>query len=669
MTGVNVGSAVQYPTNVRGQDHAGPVRPTAGARTAVRPVGYGDVVIAGGFWGARQERNRVISIPIGSRRLRDAGNLENLRLGARPGDARASYVGPVFMDSDIYKWLEAVAWELGRAHDPQLVAELAEWTAALAEAQDDDGYLNSWVQAGGDPERRYEDQAMGHELYCYGHLIQAAVAAHRAAGYPDLLAVARRAADHLVATFGPDLHPGLEGHPVVEMALVELYRETGEKAYLELARHFVLARGHGTLSGHGRGPMYYCDRVPAEEATHIEGHAVRALYFASGVADVAIELPAPDAERLDEAQRRIWQDMVATRMYLTGGVGSRWDGEAFGDAFELPPDRAYCETCAAVATVQWSWRRLMATGEPRYADLIERVLFNGFASGISLEGNEFFYVNALRVRGGAVPDDHRNPAAERHGWFTCACCPPNIMRTVAQLSGYLATHGEDSVQLQQYAGGSLRAGLAAGEVSLAVATSYPWSGRVEIEVLAAPGGEWALELRVPGWCEGARAIVHPAEGSNGAEAEPPTTGIPGTYLRLARSWAVGDRVVLELPMEVRITVADERVDAVRGCGAVEVGPLVYCFEDHDQPDGVSVDDIVLDGAHGTVSWRPDLLGGVSVVELDGGWRNEGSSLAGYRRRGARSPVTAARLTAIPYHAWANRGVRAMRVWVPLSAGV
>jgi DUF1680 family protein len=394
--------------------------------------------------------------------------------------------------------------------------------------------------------------------------------------------------------------------------------------------------------------------------------AVRALYFAAGVADVAVELPAQEAARLEEAQRRTWQDMVATRTYLTGGFGSRWDGESFGDAFELPPDRGYCETCAAIAGVQWSWRLLLATGEPRYADLIERVLFNGFASGTSLGGNEFFYVNALRVRDGAVPDDHRNPAAGRHGWFNCACCPPNIMRTIAQLSGYLATHGEDSVQLQQYAGGSVRAGLAAGEVQLAVATDYPWNGRIEIEVVAAPGGEWALELRVPGWCDGATAVVDPAEGSNGTESRFSVAGVPGTYLSLARSWAVGDRVILELPIEVRVTVADERIDAVRGCGAIEVGPLVYCFEDHDQPDGVSVDSIVLDGSHASVTWRPELLGGVAVVEVEGGWRRNGTAPFAYHRRGVRNPATATRLTAIPYHAWGNRGVPAMRVWVPLS---
>ncbi len=659
-------SAVPYTAAVGDRSPAGPVRPTPGARLAVHPVGCGDAVIAGGFWGARQERNRTVSIPIGSRHLREAGNLDNLRLGAEPGDRRAAYRGPVFMDSDIYKWLEAVGWELGRAPDPQLAAELAEWTAELAQAQDDDGYLNSWVQAGGDSARRYEDQAMGHELYCFGHLIQAAVASHRAAGYPDLLAVARRVADHLVATFGPDRDRGLEGHPVVEMALVELYRETGVQDYLALARHFVLSRGHGTISGHGRQPIYYSDRVPAEEATHLEGHAVRALYFASGVADVALELPAGDAARLEEAQRRTWQDTVARRMYLTGGVGSRWDGESFGDAFELPPDRAYCETCAAIATVQWSWRLLVATGEARYADLIERVLFNGFASGTSLEGDEFFYVNAQRVRSGAVPDDHRNPAAGRHGWFSCACCPPNVMRTIAQLSGYLATHDERALQLHQYAGGSVRAGLADGEVRLDVVSDYPWNGRVEIEVLSAPAGTWALELRVPGWCEDAVAEIHPVEGANGAGDDHGVRGVAGSYLRLERSWSAGDRVVLELPMDVRITVPDERIDAVRGCGAVEVGPLVYCFEDHDQPGGVSVDDVVIDGGNPTVTWRPDLLGGVAVVEIDGGRRDAPAADWPYRPRGAEPPVTFQRLTAIPYHAWANRGVRAMRVWVPLA---
>jgi DUF1680 family protein len=240
------------------------------------------------------------------------------------------------------------------------------------------------------------------------------------------------------------------------------------------------------------------------------------------------------------------------------------------------------------------------------------------------------------------------------------------MRTIAQLSGYLATRGEDSVALHQYAGGSLRAGLAAGEVRLAVTTDYPWNGRLEVEVLAAPGGEWALELRVPGWCEGAAATVHPAQGSNGADAEPAIAGVPGSYLRLARSWAAGDRVVLELPLDVRITVPDERIDAVRGCGAVEVGPLVYCFEDHDQPNGVSVDDIVLDGAHATVSWRPELLDGVAVVEINGGWREGAAAALPYHRQDGQIPATATRLTAIPYHAWANRGVRAMRVWVPLS---
>ena len=647
-----------------GAGHAGPVEPSAGARARVRPVGAGDAIIRDGFWGLRQERNREVSLPIGARRLREAGNLDDLHLASQPGDQRDAYRGPQFMDSDIYKWLEAVSWEIGRTEDPELVAQLREWTRAIAEAQDEDGYINSWVQASGDPGRRYQDLAMSHELYCMGHLLQAAVAAHRAAGDEELLAVARRAADHLLATFGREGDPGLDGHPVIEMALAELARETGEQAYLNLARHFVISRGRGTIAGHGREPIYYSDRVPVQQATHVEGHAVRALYLASGAADVALELPEAEAVGLDLAQDRQWEDLVATRTYLTGGFGSRWDGEAFGDAFELPPDRAYCETCAAIAAVQWSWRRLLATGEPRHADLIERILFNGFASGTSLEGDEFFYVNALRVRRDAVPDDHRNPAAGRHGWYTVACCPPNVMRTVAQLSGYLATHDDEGVQLQQYAGGAIRTDLPAGEVAFEVRTDYPWADRVEIEITAASGEPWSLDLRVPAWCNGAVATLHPA--GNGSEDR--VGGAAGAYLQLHRCWSAGDRVVLELPMAVRITRPDDRIDAVRGCAAVEVGPLVYCFEDHDQPGGVSVDEIVLTGDDPSVSWRPDLLGGVTAVEIGGGIRQAGPGALPDRSHGANSAPRPVRLTAIPYHAWANRGVRAMRVWVPLTAG-
>ncbi|HTU30999.1 MAG TPA: beta-L-arabinofuranosidase domain-containing protein [Solirubrobacteraceae bacterium] len=659
--------AERHPAPQGGTGHAGPVEPTASARARVRPVGAGDAVIHGGFWGRRQQLNRDVSLPIGARRLRDAGNLDDLRLAQQPGDHSAAYRGPRFMDSDIYKWLEAVAWELGRRPDPELSAQLHEWTGAIADAQDEDGYINSWVQASGDRSRRYRDLSMSHELYCMGHLLQAAVAAHRAAGDDELLAVARRAADHLVATFGPDADPGLDGHPVIEMALAELARETGEAEYLRLARHFVLSRGRGTIEGHGRLPIYYSDRVPVTEATHLEGHAVRALYLASGVADVALELPDADGEAaasLASSQERQWEDTVASRTYLTGGFGSRWDGEAFGDAFELPPDRAYCETCAAIAAVQWSWRRLLATGDPRHADLIERILFNGFASGTSLEGDEFFYVNALRVRAGAVADDHRNPAAGRHGWYTVACCPPNVMRTIAQLSGYLATHDDGGVQLQQYASGALAAALPGGEVTLQVTTDYPWDGRVEIEIRTAPVEEWSLDLRVPAWCDGASATVH--LGGNGGRDRVP--GEAGTYLGLRRRWAAGDRVVLQLPMAVRITRPDERIDAVRGCAAVEVGPLVYCFEDHDQPEGVGVDEIVLSGERASVSWRPELLGGVAVVELDGGALAGGTGSVPYRDAETPSAHTPTRLTAVPYHAWANRGVRAMRVWVPLAGG-
>ena len=349
---------------------AGPVAPSPTAAVAVHPVPLSQATITGGFWQYRQRINREVSVPIGSSRLRDAGNLHDLELAAQQladpdiGPAPQSYRGPLFMDSDVYKWLEAVAWELAREPSGELRAELESFGKAVAAAQADDGYLNSYVQVVRAGRDRYADLAMGHELYCFGHLIQAAVAAHRATGNSPLWDVALRAADHLVATFGPGRNEGLDGHPVIEMALVELFRETGNQAYLDLAQHFVDARGQGRIAGHGREPIYYSDRVPVRQATSPEGHAVRAVYLAAGASDVAVEGRDPDGS-LAAALETQWDAMVSKKQYITGGLGSRWDGEAFGDPYELPPDVAYAETCASIGALQWAWRRLLATGAVR----------------------------------------------------------------------------------------------------------------------------------------------------------------------------------------------------------------------------------------------------------------------------------------------------------------
>jgi hypothetical protein len=422
------------------------------------------------------------------------------------------------------------------------------------------------------------------------------------------------------------------------MALVELYRESGNVRYLDLAEHFVNTRGRGTISGRGRDPIYYSDRVPVREATVPEGHAVRAVYLAAGASDVAAEGRDADAT-LGTALERQWRSMRESKQYITGGLGSRWDGEAFGDPYELPPDVAYAETCATIGAVQWAWRRLLATGEVGYADGIERMLFNGFISGISLSGDEFFYVNALQVREGAVPDDHRQPVNGRQQWFQTACCPPNIMRTLAQLGGYLATSDDGGIQLQQYAAAT----VSDGARSLSVRTEYPWDGRIEVTVSETDGTEWTLALRVPEWASGAR-LTDP-DGSTRDAA-------PG-YATISRGWRAGDTVVLELPMPVRLSSAAPRVDAVRGCRAIERGPVVYAVEQVDLPAGLAVDDLHLvdaDPSRLSVEARPDLLGGCVVVH------------------GPAAGVDGApgEFMAVPYCLWSNRGTGPMRVWIPIA---
>lgn len=588
----------------------GPAAPTTAARVALHPLGIGDVRI-GGFWADRQRAN-ASAIPIGRQRLEEAGNLQNLRIAA--GQAEGEAVGPVFADSDVYKWLEAVAWEYARRPSDELLAMQREVTAVVAAAQSDDGYLNSVVQVR-HRDQRYTDLPWSHEHYCAGHLIQAAVAQVRCTGDTALLDVAVKLADHLADTFGEDRRHDVDGHPVIEMAAVELYRVTGDPRHLELARYFTDARGHGLMAGYGQEPTYFSDRVPVREATTVEGHAVRAVYLAAGAADVATEV---GDDGLLDALGRQFDHMTATKMYVTGGLGSRWDREAFGDPYELPTDRAYAETCAAIGGVQWAWRMLLATGDARYADAIERMLFNGILSGVSLAGTEYFYVNPLQHRSDAHADGNRSPAHGRRGWFDCACCPPNVMRTLSGLEGYLATTDDEGVQLHQYAPGA----VTAGETALTVETEYPWDGLVRVRVVAAPG-PFTLSLRVPAWAEGATVGGAPAG--------------PG-YARVQA--AAGDVVELRLPMEVRTTTAHPRVDAVRGCVALERGPLVYAAEqaDHDTP----VDDLRIDlAAPRSSEHRPDLLGGVTVV-------------------------TAGELTLVPYYAWANRGPAPMRVWIPTT---
>ena len=602
----------------------GPAAPTVAAQVRWWPLSPSRASITAGLWRDRAERNADAAIPSGLKQLGEAKNLHNLEVAA--GRTSGEAIGPIFADSDVHKWLEAAAWEYGRSRDENLLADVLDLTELLAQAQAADGYLDSVVQVR--EAARYQKLEWSHELYCAGHLFQAAVALVRTSGRPELLDVATKLADHLVATFGTGegQYDFVDGHPVVEMGLVELYRETGTRAYLDLARYFVEARGRGLLETHAVEPTYFSDRVPVREQTTVEGHAVRAVYLAAGASDVAAE--TGDRELLAALETQ-YAAMVEGKQYLTGGLGSRWEGEAFGDPYELPADRGYAETCAAIGGIQWAWRMLLATGKASYADQIERMLYNGFLAGVSLAGTEYFYVNPLQLRTGSHADENRSPAHGRRGWFSCACCPPNVMRTFASLTGYLASSTADSVQIHQYAPGRIedpRTGL-----TLEIATEYPWQGTITLTVTAAPSRPVALGLRIPAWADGATLDGRAVE--------------PGDYATTDRAWQPGDTLELVLPMEPRLTAAHPRVDAVRGCLALERGPLVYALEQSDQPDGVIVDDVIIDAAAElSVEHRPELLGGVSVITIAGD-----------------QP-----LTAIPYHVWANRGPQAMRVWLPVG---
>jgi uncharacterized protein len=646
------GGAAQVTTAGEGRAAIGPVCPTAAAAVVHRPLGQDGVSLAGGLLHAWQQRNLEVSLPLAMRQLETAGNLANLRLAI--SGATEGYRGPQFMDSDLYKTLEAVGWELARTARPDLSEFLDEATALLEKAQQPDGYLNSYVQVTGAP--RYGNLASSHELYCAGHLIQAAVACHRSVAATGLLGVARRFADQLVEEF-LGTQGGLDGHPIVETALVELYRETGHEPYLRLASQFIEQRGHGLIGDSGFGSRYLQDHLPVRESVTEEGHAVRALYLEAGVADVAAE--TGDSELLAASAAR-WDDMVATKTYLTGGNGSRHSGESFGDRYELPPDRAYNETCAAIASFQWSWRLLLATGESKYADLMERVLYNGFAAATSMDGNRFFYVNPLQRRSDHFEED--DPGRRRE-WFSCACCPPNIMRLVASLAYYMATVTGDVLYVHQFPAATIAAPVADGTLEVEVESDYPWSGAVTVNVRSAPPGPCGLAVRIPGWCTNARLRLN----GRPVEPDPADRG----YLVLRRRWQPGDVLVCDLDVRPRLTYPSRRIDATAGMVAVERGPLVYCFEQADQPAGLSVEDLALTG--GALLEREDTVPGIghtvfieaSAVALPAapprGLPYTSQPNTAIRNDGAAPDHVAA--TAVPYLHWDNRDGRAMRVWM------
>ncbi|GAA2320677.1 glycoside hydrolase family 127 protein [Nonomuraea roseoviolacea subsp. roseoviolacea] len=621
---------------------AGAVRTGAGA---VSPVA--GVRITGGLLRDWQERNRRATIPHTVEQLRAAGNVANLRRLTE--DDAPPYRGRYpFLDTDLYKTLEGLAYEIGRGAAGEAEREFFDEVVGLLErVQAEDGYLNSFFQDPAAAKKPWEDLAWGHEMYNLGHLIQAAVAASRRMGDDRLLAVAVRFADLVVRRFGEGREEAVCGHPEVEMALVELYRETGERDYLTQAALFVERRGRGRLRHSIFPPEYFQDHVPLRELPSVTGHAVRMAYLAAGAADVAVE--TGDRALLD-ALERLWDDMVATKLYITGGLGSRHSDEAIGDRYELPSERAYSETCAAIATMQWGWRMFLATGSARHLDVFERVLYNAYAVGLSADGRAFFYDNPLQRR----PDHQQRSGAEtggeelRRSWFGCPCCPPNIVRWMAQLGDYMAAERDGVLYLAQYA----ESRVETGDVALTVETAYPWDGDVRVTIERAPGRPYALRLRIPAWARGATLDGEPVAAEDG-------------WLTVERRWAEGDVLRLRLPMPVRAHVPHPYVDAARGAVAVARGPLVYCVEQQDVP--ASVDDLVLspaDVVSANIGGFEELPGAV-VLRVPAGVAEQPPAEL-YPEYGAQPPSSPAAdvcAALVPYFLWGNRRPEAMRVWV------
>ena len=643
---------------------AAPVVPSPSAAVRLRPLDLRRSRIGGGIWAARRLTNRDVTIPHGAAQLETAGNLANFRLAAgasgayRGGNDELGTTAP-FLDSDVYKWLEAVGWELATGDTEALSALANPVIELVAKAQRADGYLDTYFQVA-EPGREFTNMRWGHELYVAGHLAQAAVAWMRVMEDDRLLGVAERYIDRIEAELGPGRRELVCGHPELEMALVELYRTTGRARYLDFARLLLDRRGRGLLGGDRFGNGYWQDHEAVRTAAVPVGHAVRQVYLDCGVVDVAVE--TGDRELLGAAVRR-WEALRASRMYLTGGLGSHHRDEALGDAFELPPDRAYAETCAAIGSTMLAWRLLLATGESRYADVFEQTAFNAVLGGLASDGRHFFYSNPLMRRSSGLEVLGGAATTRRAEWFPVSCCPPNLMRFLAMLPAQVATVDGTGIQLHQFASGSIEAEVGGGRTRIDIATDYPWQGDVVVSVGESAPEPWKLSIRVPGWCPRATARL--------GDAQVLAVSGPGT-MDLTRAWAAGDTLTLRLEMDPAIVVPDPRIDAVRGTVALQRGPVVYAVEDADLPPGGSVESLQIDPATTVLAVPepvPD-LGEIMTLAFEAELRTDPPDIDwpyvadGPAAQGEANRPTRIWVKAVPYFWWANRPGLGMRVWLP-----
>jgi DUF1680 family protein len=628
----------------------------------ITPVKFNKVRVNGGFWGPRLETNRTATLPANWRKCEETGRIENFEKAAKLKPGR--HKGIFFDDSDVYKVCEGAAYTLALQPDPALDKYLEDLVALFAKAQEPDGYL--YTARTIDPEHpancgkeRWANLKDAHEMYCMGHMIEAAVAHYEATGRRTFLDVAIKCGDLLDRTFGPGKTYGICGHPEIELALAKLYRATGDVRYLNLAKFFVDQHGNGE---HREiwGP-YYSDEKPLLQMDEVVGHAVRAGYFYSGAADVAALTGSPE---YITAIDRLWENMVSRKMYITGGIGAKREGEAFGANYELPNQSAYCETCAAIANAFWNHRMFLLHGDGKYMDVFERVIYNGFLAGLSMEGDTFFYPNPL-IADGVFPFNHGSRL--RQPWFGCSCCPTNDVRFIPSLPGAAYAVEKDRIYVSLYLNGEAEMDAAFGTVRIAQETRYPWDGAVALTVTPDRAGTFELRLRIPGWAQG-NPVPSDLYRYLDAAAEPPVLSVNGTptpvlvdkgYAVVRREWKAGDRVELALAMPVRRVLANETVEDDRARVALERGPVVFCAEGIDNGGRALALYLPNDAALAT-EFRGDLLNGVQVI----------MGTARAVKRGEDNGVTDVEqpLLAVPYYAWAHRGVGDMAVWMAATAG-
>jgi len=621
------------------------------------------VTIETGFWSARRDATVAQSIPTMHDLLESHGRMDNFR--RLVGKSNAPQVGAVYSDSDVYKWTEAVAFTLQSGDRPELHKTASDIIDLVVSVQQPNGYLNTYFV--GDRaalSMTPETQQSGHELYCLGHMLQGAIAYYRATGDRKWLdAGIRMVNDFLLPSYGPAPKlPIIAGHPEIEMSLVELYRLTGDKRHLDLAGYIL--GGDARIHVPPQANIYLFCGTPFTERTQIEGHAVRAMYACSGAADYYLETGDPAYWKTLNV---LWNSMAGSKMYVTGGLGARAQGESFGAAYDLPNASAYAETCAAIGNVMWNWRLLAATGDAKFTDVLERALYNGVNSGMSLSGTLYCYTNPLAF-------DPSAGITIRNPWYSTDCCPPNFERTMASLPGYFYSTASDGLYVHLYDNSTLDWHLEDGTgLKVTQKTNMPWDGDVEITVAPAQPTDFTFYLRIPGWAgDGTRVAVN---------GKPVTGAMAGTYLPIHRHWASGDVIQVRFPMTPQPLSANPHVADDEGRVAIQRGPLVYCLEQLDQPTDVDLTDNSLavrmkPGAEFTSEVREDFLGGIVVLHRDGvvteshSPASKGGPAALYgpyqdQEANSRNSHTV-QLTFIPYYAWANREPSPMEVWTPVA---